>query len=69
VPFFSSALVILWSTCCLEHVLVRELHMAINVLQPVLLAEAQKLIMDEAILDVVVAMSSIIACQLIVGVY
>ena len=37
----------------LEHVLVCELHMAINVLQQGLLAEVEKLMMDEAILDVV----------------
>ncbi len=37
----------------LEHVLARELHMAVQVLQPGLLAEAEELVVDEAILDVV----------------
>jgi hypothetical protein len=37
----------------LEHVLVRELHMSINVLQPGRLAKADELVVDEAILDVV----------------
>jgi hypothetical protein len=37
----------------LEHVLVRELHMAIDVLQPGRLAKADELVVDEAILDVV----------------
>jgi hypothetical protein len=37
----------------LEHVLVRELHMPIDVLQPGRLAKADELIVDEAILDVV----------------
>jgi hypothetical protein len=37
----------------LEHVLVRELHMSINVLQPGRLAKADELVVGEAILDVV----------------
>ena len=37
----------------LEHVLVRELYVPIDVLQPGRLAKADQLIMDEAILDVV----------------
>ncbi len=37
----------------LEHVLVRELYMSINVLQPGRLAKADELVVDEAILDVV----------------
>jgi hypothetical protein len=37
----------------LEHVLVCEVHMAINVLQPGRLAKADELVVDEAILDMV----------------
>ena len=37
----------------LEHVLVRELYMSINVLQPGRLAKADELVVDEGILDVV----------------
>jgi hypothetical protein len=37
----------------LEHVLVRELHVPIDVLQPGRLAKANELVVDEAILDVV----------------
>jgi hypothetical protein len=37
----------------LEHVLVRELHMFIDVLQPGRLAKVDELVVDEAILDVV----------------
>ena len=37
----------------LEHVLVRELHMAIHVLQPCRLAKADEPVVNEAILDVV----------------
>ncbi len=36
----------------LEHVLVRELHMAVEILQPGRLAKADELVVDEAILDV-----------------
>jgi hypothetical protein len=37
----------------LEHVLVRELHMPLEILQPGRLAKADELVVDEAILDVV----------------
>ena len=37
----------------LEHVLVRELHMAVEVVQPGRLAKADELVVDEAILHVV----------------
>jgi len=37
----------------LEHVLVRELHMAVEVVQPARLAKTNELVVDEAILDVV----------------
>ena len=37
----------------LEHVLVRELHMAVEVVQPGRLAKADELVVDEAILDIV----------------
>ena len=37
----------------MEHVLVRELYVPIDVLQPGRLAKVDELIMDEAILDVV----------------
>ena len=37
----------------LEHVLVRELYVPINVLQPGRLAKADELVVDEAILDMV----------------
>jgi hypothetical protein len=54
VPFFRRALAILWSTCCcLEHVLVRELYVPVEILQPGRLAKADELVVDEAILDVV----------------
>jgi hypothetical protein len=44
----------LWSTCCcLEHVLVRELYVPVEILQPGRLAKADELVVDEAILDVV----------------
>ena len=40
---------ILWSTCCLEHVLVRELHLAVEVVQQCRLAKEDELVVDEAI--------------------
>ncbi len=42
----------------LEHVLVRELHMAVQVLQPGRLTKADELVVDEAILDSSLATSS-----------
>ena len=45
-PFFSIDVL-------LEHVLVRELHMAVEVVQPGRLAKADELVVDEAILHVV----------------
>ncbi len=63
-PFFNSADVMWWSTCCwstfwfasctwLDHVLVCELHLAVQVLQPSHLTKADELVVDEAILDIV----------------
>jgi 4-hydroxy-3-methylbut-2-en-1-yl diphosphate synthase IspG/GcpE len=43
----------------LEHVLVRELHVPVEILQPGRLAEAEELVVDEAILSL--STSSIIA--------
>ena len=45
--------VLLWSTFWFGARFGSELHMAVQVLQPGRLAEAEELIMDEAILDVV----------------
>ena len=42
----------------LEHVLVRELHMVVQVLQPGRLKKADELVVDEAILDSSLATSS-----------
>jgi hypothetical protein len=46
--------VLLWSTFWfVEHVLVRELYVPVEILQPGRLAKADELVVDEAILDVV----------------
>ncbi len=53
-PFFSRALAILWSTCCCcKNLLVRELNLAVQVLKARGLAEAEELVVYEAVLDVV----------------
>ena len=50
----------------LEHVLVRELHMSIDVLQPGRLAKADELVMDETIWDVVELVDVLNNCQTLV---
>ena len=47
----------------LEHVLVRELHMAVQVLQPGRLTKADELVVDEAILDSSLAYSTVVSCR------
>jgi hypothetical protein len=61
VPFFRSVLDLVVNVL-LEHVLVRELHMAVEILQPGRLAKTDELVVDEAILDAVELVNNLCNC-------